>query len=573
MLTTLRVSGFALIEEAELELGPGMTAITGETGAGKSLLLEALALLRGGRANAELIRAGRDEARVEAVFELAAGSRVAARLAEQGVDVSDGLLARRVIARNGRGRASLGGSLATATELAATVGKLVDITSQHEQQSLMDPDSQLAILDAFAGNVERLARMRAAYEELALAEADLAAFDADARHRQEREDFLRFQLAELEQAALAPGEDEALRAERERTRGAERFAAACARGEEALYAGDGAAAARIAAVARELAALAALDPALAPLVARLQAAQAEVVDVAGELSRYGETVRFDPERLAAVEERLHLIGRLLRKHGGGVGEVLARQQAMQVELAALGNFEEGLAARRKQVAAARAAADVLAGELREHRRQAAARLGRRIDETLHELGMAAACVRVELAARGAIGPKGADQARFSFSANPGEEARPLAKVASGGELSRVMLAVKRALAHADQAGTYVFDEVDAGVGGGAAEIIGRKLRAIAQDRQVIVVTHLPQIAACADRQVRVTKQVSQGRTTVAIQALAAAEREAELARMLGGAAPSPEAVAHAREMLRRAWAAEPAAAEPATRGGRRRQAR
>ena len=552
MLNLLRVSGFALIDEVEVPLGPGLTVITGETGAGKSILVEALGLLRGGRASAEMIRAGCEEAKVEAVFELPAGWEVRERLLAEGRSVEDGLVVRRAVARSGRGRIHLGGSLASAADLASSVGKLVDITSQHDQHLLTDADSQLAILDAFAGNGSLLAEVREAYQVCSEARTELARFDADARARAEREDLLRFQLSELEQADLQPAEDEALRAERERTKGAEKFLAACTRGEEVLYSSDDAVAGRIAGVAREIAALAQLDPALLPLVETLRSAQAQVEDSAGELGRYASSIRFDPERLTEIEERLFLIGRLMRKHGGTVAAAIERREAISRELAALGSFEEGLAARRAAVDVALQKMTVLCGQISEQRRKAARVLGRRIDETLRDLGLAGTRVPIVVEDRDEPGPRGKDRVSFLFAPNRGEEPLPLDRIASGGELSRVMLAVKQALAKDDEALTYVFDEVDAGVGGGTAEVIGRKLKSTAAHRQVLVVTHLPQIAAFADHHVKVTKEPSKGRTTIRVAVLTDAERGVEIARMLGGASPSPEATAHADQMLRRA---------------------
>lgn len=550
MLSLLRVSGFALIDEVELPLGPGLTVITGETGAGKSILVEALGLLRGGRGSTDLIRTGREDAQVEAVLELPADWDIRRRLDADGREVGEGLVVRRVIARSGRGRIHLGGSLATATDLAASVGKLVDITSQHDQQSLMDPDSQLAILDAFAANGPALEQCRQAWQTLAAATAELTAFDADARSRAEREDLLRFQLTELEEAALRPGEDDLLRTERERVKGAEKFLAACTRGEASLYSAEDAAVGRIVSVARELAPLAQLDPALAPLVDRLREAQAVIEDVAADLGRYGGGIRFEPERLGEIEERLFLIGRLVRKHGGSVATAIERRDEIAQQLGALGSFEEGVEARRSAVAAARDQMSAVGEALSERRRKAARTLGRRIDETLHELGLPTARVGIELERRDEAGPKGQDRVRFLFAPNPGEEPRPLQRIASGGELSRVMLAVKQALAKADQALTYVFDEVDTGVGGGTAEVIGRKLKAIAADRQVLAVTHLPQIAAFADQHVKVVKEATRTRTTVRIEVLDATARTAEIARMLAGDRPSRQATAHADEMLR-----------------------
>jgi DNA repair protein RecN (Recombination protein N) len=551
MLTLLRVSGFALIDEAELVLGPGFTAITGETGAGKSILVGALGLLRGGRASAELIRGGADEARVEGIFEIEPDSEVHRTLLADGRELGEGLVVRRAIARAGRGRIHLGGGLATAADLAASVGRLCDITSQHDQQLLMDPESQLALLDAFAGNGPLLGEAKAAFATLADARALLVAFDADARARGEREDLLRFQLTELEQAALKSGEDEALRAERERCKGAEKFLAACTRGEDVLYSGEDAAAGRIVSVAREIATLAALDPALGPVVEMLQSARAQVEDVAASLGHYAGKLRFDPERLGEIEERLFLVGRLARKHGGSVEAAIRRHEEIARELAELGSFEEGLSARRAGVAEAEARMGELAGQLGEKRRKAARTLGKRIDEGLGDLGLPGARLPIAVEEREAMSGKGRDRVRFLFAPNPGEEARSLDRIASGGELSRVMLAVTQALAREGQATTYVFDEVDAGVGGGTAEVIGRKLAAIARHKQVLVVTHLPQIAAFADRHVKVTKISSKGRTTVRVAGLSPEERRDEIARMLGGATKTAQAVAHAEEMLRR----------------------
>jgi DNA repair protein RecN (Recombination protein N) len=554
MLTLLKISGFALIDEVEIGFGSGLTAVTGETGAGKSILVEALGLLRGARAGADLVRAGRDEARVEAIVELPARSPARARLASDGREAGDtdeGLVVRRVIARAGRGRAHLGGSLATAADLTRVVGPLIDIASQHDQQSLTDPESQLAILDAFAENAALRDEMAAAHAAAVEAAAALAAFSADARARAEREDMLRFQLGELDAAQPVAGEDTALAAERERLRAADRFFAATSRGEETLYAGDGAVSERVAAVLRDLEPLVALDPTLAALAERLAEAAATIDDVARDLGRYARGVRSDPARLAEIEERLFLLSRLARKHGATVVELAARRESLAAELAAIGSYEEGVAARQAALDQADARAATAAAALSTSRKRAASSLERKVGATLRELGFAAGRLPIAVEAR-ELGATGVDRVRFLFAPNPGEEPRPLAKIASGGELSRVMLAVKQALARTDDVLTYVFDEVDAGIGGGAAEVVGRKLKRLAADRQVIVITHLPQVAAFADTHVRVTKSVSRGKTHVAIEPLSAAERTGEIARMLAGASPSAQAAAHADEMLRNA---------------------
>ena len=371
--------------------------ITGETGAGKSIIVEALGLLRGGRASADLIRAGCDEARVEAIIDLppASAAELRTRLEAEGRDGPQkgdgdgepGLLVRRTVSRTGRGRIHLAGGLATAGDLTTTVAGLIDIASQHDQQSLTDAESQMAILDAFAENERLRADMTAAHRTLVDTTAALASFNADARTRAEREDLMKFQLAELEAAALQPGEDEQLRIERERLKGAEKFFGAASRGEEVLYAQESAVVGMIAAVSRELAPLAALDPTLASALERLAGAQATVEDVARDLGRYASHVRSDPARLAEVEERLFLLSRLCRKHGATLAEVIERRETLARELARMGSFEEGLAERRDAQARADAAAHAAAEALSKSRRKAASGLEKKIAETLHDLGL------------------------------------------------------------------------------------------------------------------------------------------------------------------------------------------
>jgi DNA repair protein RecN (Recombination protein N) len=286
-------------------------------------------------------------------------------------------------------------------------------------------------------------------------------------------------------------------------------------------------------------------------VERLGDAAAAIEDVARELGQYARGVRSDPARLTEVEERLFLLQRLCRKHGGTVAELAAKRETLAAALAEVGSYEEGIAARQAAVDAAEARGRTAAAALTAARQKAATSLEKKVNATMRELGFPSARLPIALEPR-ELGPTGGDRVRFLFAPNPGEEARPLAKIASGGELSRVMLAVKQALARTDEVLTYVFDEVDAGVGGGTAEVIGRKLKRLAAERQVIVITHLPQVAAFADAHVRVTKTAARGKTRVAIEPLAEAERPAEIARMLAGATPSAQAAAHAAEMLRNA---------------------
>jgi len=300
--------------------------------------------------------------------------------------------------------------------------------------------------------------------------------------------------------------------------------------------------------------LSALDPTLAPYVERLREAVAQVEDVARDLSRYGDSIRSDPGRLAEVDERLFLMSRLARKHGGTLGDVIARAAVMRRDLAEIGSFEDGLTARRDAVTAAEARARAAAEALSASRRRAAGGLEKRVNAVLGDLALGSAKLPVTIEPRDELSATGAERVRFLFAPNPGEPPRPLAKIASGGELSRVMLAMKQALSKSDQVLTYVFDEVDAGVGGATAEAIGRKLKALGGDRQVLVITHLPQIAVFAEAHWRVTKTVDGDRTVVSIDRLTEKQRVAEITRMLSGAAASKQATAHADEMLRRARA-------------------
>jgi DNA repair protein RecN (Recombination protein N) len=578
MLTHLRISDFALLDEVQLELGDGFNVLTGETGAGKSLLVDAVALLRGGRASGEVVRAGAEEAQVEAVFEPEGqvAKSLAERLARVGIEpAEEGLIVRRVIGRAaagaskpGRGRVYVNGAISTAAVLGELAGGLIDLAGQHEHQTLTDPAQHRAILDAYGSDAAALGAMANAHACLNEAVAALQALSLDERARAEREDFLRFQLRELDEAALEPGEDERLKQERERLRAAEKLHGVARRAEGVLYAREGAVVEELGALVRELGEAGRADPSLAKLGQQVEEARVSLEDAAEAFRRYADNMHADPERLQVVEERLHLLGRLLRKHGAEVSEVLARREAMAAELRALGSHEEQRRNAEAVLVEARARAAQAAAHLRAAREAAAESLARRVSSALAELGMSGARLEAQVGDRAAregdepalvfdgrrLGAAGWDRVEFLLAANPGEEARPLQRVASGGELSRIMLALKRVLARADSVGTYVFDEVDAGIGGAVADVVGRLLKSVAAEKQVLCVTHLPQIAAWADAHFHVEKRTGEGRTTTVVRRLAAAERVEELARMVGGARVTPKARAHAEELLRQARA-------------------
>ena len=565
MLTCLRVKDFAIIDALEIELEPGLNVVTGETGAGKSILVDALELVLGGRGRPEVVRTGEALAEVEALIEIQGDAAVRARVEAAGIELTDELVIRRVIKSSGRTRGYVNGRLATATQLAELAAGLADISSQHEHHTLVDPSRHLDYLDAFGQLDTMRTSVAKAYGELREAADARAALDQRARDRGEREDLLRYQISEIDALAPTPGEDEALASERERLRHAERLATAAGRAEDAISAQDGAVCEVLARVAGEVEEAARVDAQLEPLVAQIEGARAQLEDAARELGSYARRVTLDPDRLAEVEERLDAIRKLVRKYGGSIDAVLAHRERAATELDEMDRHEERLLELDRAHAAALARAREEARQLSERRHAIAKKLGNAISKELASLGMGDAKVRVdvariegrdgELAVDGArLSPTGIDRVEFLIAPNRGEEARPLRKIASGGELSRSMLAIKRVLAGLRPAGLYVFDEVDAGVGGAVAEVIGRKLRDVARHHQVLCITHLPQIAVFADAHFKVAKEVERGRTKSTVRRLGHDERLEEIARMLGGLEITKATRAAAAEMLQSARA-------------------
>jgi DNA repair protein RecN (Recombination protein N) len=572
MLTHLRITDFALLDDVEIELGPGFNVLTGETGAGKSLLVEAVALLRGGRASADVVRAGAEEARVEAIFEPPHGPAADAlreRLGRAGIDpVDEGLVVRRVMSKSGRGRVYINNVLATAATLGDVAGVLIELAGQHEHQTLGDPAHHLQILDAFGGHEAMLAKMVAAHARIVAAGEALASATLDDKTRAEREEFLRFQLKELEEAKLVDGEDEKLKRERERLRAAEKLLSAARRGEEALYSREGAIVEELGALGRELVELGKIDPELGRVGKQLDDSRLTLEEAARDLRRYAETLDADPERLAEVEERTDILMKLLRKHRAEAQDVaglIRRRDALGHELSQLTSHEERRAQLSAELDSARLEATKTARALTTARAEAARTLATQVEAALTELAMSGARLVPVVSPAPArdgdaaalifegkrLGASGWDRVEFQLAANRGEEPRPLHRIASGGELSRIMLALKRILSRADQVATYVFDEVDAGIGGAVADVVGRQIRAVAEDKQVVCITHLPQIAAHAVAHFRVEKQERDGRVATIVRRLPASERKEEIARMLGGKVTA-KARAHAEELLRAA---------------------
>jgi len=568
MLHELRVENLLLIERAELRLGPGLNALTGETGAGKTVLAHAIDLLLGGKPRPGIVRPGAAEAYVEGVFALPDGLR--AELGERlAPDADEIVLARRVSAE-GRTRAYLGGRSATAADLRDVGGALLSFYGQHEHRKLTLASAQLGILDGFCGpeQAERRAACAEAYAEARAAEAALDELQARAGARDRELDLLVWELEEIERAAPSEAEEAELAAERERLRHLEGLRGAVAGGLAALeggsedssyggsaagYAGSsgGAATASLAAAAAALSALSGVDPALDALSARANALAVEADDLAGELRRYGEGIDATPGRLDEVEERLGQFDRLKRKHGGTIEAVLAHAAECTRRRELLEGAEEALEDGRARLETARGALAERAAELHEARADAGPRLADAVRDRLGELAMEGASFAVSLAPRESPGPAGADEVEFLIAPNPGVPAGPLRETASGGELSRVMLALMSVAAEAGAA-TLVFDEVDAGIGGQTARAVGEQLRALAEGRQVICITHLPQIASLADRHFTIVKDASGQTARTTVTELDRGAVVGELVRMLGADEADAAARRHAKELLRAA---------------------
>ena len=573
MLVHLSVQDFAIIQSLELPLQPGLTALTGETGAGKSILVEALTLLLGERASVEAIRAGKDEAAVAGQFFLAGAARteVAALLAAHGLPpLEEGaLVVRRVVSRAGRHRQFVNGALATVAQLKAIAQPLVDFTGQHAHQALLRAGHQLDALDAYGGHDALRADVRAKHDAAKALVQERDSLRAAERDKATRLDWLTFQLDEIRTLAPAPGEDDRLAAERARLMNVERLRGAVQGALACLNDGDDDALSRVQRAAAALQKAGGSDEELARLAATLSEAAVLVDDVARTLQRHGG-YDDDPARLKEVDDRLAALKHVCRKHGGDLAAVLDAADRMAAEVATLAGATERLAALDDEVAAALAALAAAADALTAKRKAAARRFAAAVQAELHDLGMKAATVDVRVEplpagdalsdARRGLGPTGGDRVELLLCANAGEEPRPLAKVASGGELSRVLLSVKRVLLQHDPVPVSIFDEVDAGVGGAVGEILGEKLAAIAKGRQLLCITHLAQIAARADRHLVVEKSVAGGRTTSSVRALDDDARVEEIARMMGGRAVTATTRAHAAEMLAAARSTSGAAA-------------
>jgi DNA repair protein RecN (Recombination protein N) len=559
MLRELRLRNFAVVESVTVPFTSGLNVLTGETGAGKSILVDAIVLVRGARAQTDAIRADAETATVEAVFAIDAAGAARAVLEEAGLAPDDNgeIVVRRELARSGRHRAFVNDSPVTVGLLERVGDVLVEVHGQHDHQRLLEPVRQLELLDRFADAEEACARVSALHAKHRAARDEAEQTRRAARDRAQREDLLRFQVGELDAARLRVGEAEDLRSELRRVQHAERFTTGLAEAAALLDDAPQSASERLARAARILQDLGRVDAALAAPAEPIEAARIQVEEALGAIRRLRDGIVVEPGRLDAIHERLDALTRLQRKYGDGEEAMLRFRDEAARELERLERHEAVVAEQERVLGELEAELAAAAAALSSRRRAGATRLAGHVERALRALGMERAVFEVGVEPAPEVGPRGADRVELRLSTNPGEEVKALARVASGGELSRTMLALKSVLARADRVPTLVFDEVDAGIGGRVASVVGQTLSATAEGRQVLCVTHLAPIAALAAHHLRVSKSIRAGRTRVVAAPLTGDGRVDEVARMLGGATVTAAAREHARDLLGTRRAAPP----------------
>jgi DNA repair protein RecN (Recombination protein N) len=551
VLTELRIKNFAIIESVTLPLAPGFNVLTGETGAGKSIIVGALGLLVGDRAATDLVRTGADRATVEGVFEVSDSRELSAALDARGIDTDGGtlVLKREVAAAGTRARAWINGSPVTTSVLAEVGRLLVNVHGQHEAQALLDEASQRAILDLFGSCGSESGKVSAAHDELTAARASVKSLRARRDEAQQRADYLQHVAKEISAAKLIDGEGARLDDESRRLTHGEELRSLAGEIADALDSGDEAVVRRVGHLQRALSALQKIDPSTERLQALYDAAYYALEELARETEAYATSVENDPARLEVVERRRDLIFRLVKKYGGTIPAAIETGRAARAELDLLDTAALDLRGLDERAAAAERVLAAAATKLTAKRRAAATKLAKAVEALLPELGMPDGKFLVALVPRAEIGATGAEDVEYRVALNLGHDARALSRVASGGELARVMLALKTILARLDHVPTLIFDEVDAGIGGKVGLMVGDSMRRVAEHHQVFAITHLPQIAARAHHHIVVSKGAKGGVTTADISLVENDPRVREIARMLGGDSESKVSRDHATELL------------------------
>jgi len=556
VLTDLYIKNFAIIDELTVTFQEGLNVLSGETGAGKSIIIGAVSLILGDRASSDMIRSDEDSATVEALFDIGGHDGLKETLAGMGGFTGDDLVIKRVVSRGGKNRVYINGSIANLGALAAIGGPLINICSQHEHQLVLDQEYHIDILDEFGGLLPLRGTYEALYNEVRALQARRDELESINRSRAEREELLRFQAREIEAASLVAGEEEALADEKKVLGNVQKLMDHAGRAYESLYGKEGAALQELKDVLAHIREIKKIDEGLTVGEKEVEGLYFQMEDVAMVLRDYANRLFFDPDRLEAIGARQDLIGRLKRKYGPDIPVILEKKRELDRELNGIADAGEEFKAvtgeLEDRMQKLREAATILSGR----RQKAAKALAAAIEKEIHVLRMgdarfAVVFGRAEDGGEMPFHAKGTDLVAFYLSTNVGENLKPLNRIASGGELSRIVLAMKKVLAGVGAVGTIIFDEVDSGIGGATAQVVGEKIRDVAAHHQVLCITHLPQIACFADRHYRVSKEVSGNRTTTSVAVLNEEERLEEIARMLGGVEVTETTRKHAREMLAR----------------------
>ena len=556
MLQELRIRNFAIIEALDLTFSKGLNILTGETGAGKSIILNAVHLLLGDKATDELVRGSEEEANVEALFDISGNREAKERVKERGqklheVEEEDSLLVRRVISRSGRGKVFINGNLATLGMLSEIGEALLTIYGQHEHQSLQRVETHIDILDEFGRLLGLREEFQKQFEKFITLSEEVARIREEKEKRAKERDLMAFQSKEIERSGIQPGEEEALREERQILTHAEKLMSFANASEAMLYGDEGSAIEKIQAILNQGREVVLIDSSLSQLLEPLETASIQLEEIALALRDYSKRVEFNPIRMEEIENRLEEIDRLKRKYGPTIEEILLFKERVDEALQSYTSNEERLSQLEGLLGPLRSEVIELAKRLSGERRKVALELKKSVEKELGSLGMKKTTFETYIEDM-PLSSKGMDRVEFLISPNVGEEVKPLAKIASGGELSRIMLAMKRILAEVGGRQVLVFDEVDSGIGGAIAEVVGRKMRELSRHHQVICVTHLPQIACFADQHYTVKKEVRAGRTMTRVDCLEKEIIVDEIARMLGGVKVTEKTRAHAKEMLENA---------------------
>jgi DNA repair protein RecN (Recombination protein N) len=549
MLLGLNLRNFTVIDEIAVSFGPGLNIITGETGAGKSVIVDAINVILGDRVSPDYIKTGREEAHLEALFDISDKPAVRERLDSLGFEVSDGeLLIKRIIYRKGRSRAFINGGIATLPVLEQASEGIIDIFSQHEHQSLLKPENHIRVLDEYGGHGDLVSAQRDIYASFRDVNREIERLTAEQKNLFEREDFLKFQCAEIDDALLREGEDAELEEEKKRLLNSERLLSAARGAYEALYENEPSLLGSLSRLSSEIREASGIDPLLREAGESIESAALQLKDATFALRDYASGLSFESGRLEVIEDRLQEIKDLKRKFGETIAGILRKREEIGRELRNIAGYEGELARLGEESRKIESEMRTIADKLSALRKASALKLSKSLEKELTEVGIKGARFDVVIAEKD-ISSDGKDDVSFLFSANPDEAPKPLARVASGGELSRIMLVLKELISKEEGGSVIIFDEADSGIGGAVAETVGKKIKGLSRSCQVICITHLPQVAKFADNHLLVTKTLEDKKTQVRIKSLGRDERVSELARMIGGINVTEKTVEAAKEML------------------------